>query len=380
MKSILVMLAVATMTVGSNADDIKTLQSVGAGSTGAKAARESSRNLVNGGAKNLLPVLKGFQGSSLLATNWLRSTFEAIADSEIKAGQSLPKDDLIVFVKTTSESSAARRLAYEWLLKRTPELESELIPEMLLDPAPEFRRDAVERLLEEATAAGKGDAATAIYRTALKGAVHEDHVKKIAKALRDAGDDVDIQKHFGFLNTWKVIGPFDNKDKKGYPIAYPPEQELNLSAEYDGQLGKVKWASVATKDDYGVVDIAKEFENHKGSLMYASTTYMSAQDQNVEFRLGTPNAWKLWVNGELVFEREEYHRSTKMDQYKIPVLLKSGPNTILLKVCQNEQDDSWAQRYQFQLRVCDSTGAAVLPAMRTATRNNSRGVNDSHVR
>lgn len=372
MKLTQTLLLAAVFTTAVHGDEIATIQAVGNASRGAAEARTASATLVKGGANNLVPVLKAFNGSSLLATNWLRSTFEAIADLEIKQGRFLPKDELLEFIQDTSESAAARRLAYEWLLKRTPELEAELIPEMLLDPSPEFRRDAVERLLKEAQEASD-DAATAVYRKALKGAVHEDHVKTIAKALRDAGDDVNIQQHFGFLNSWKIIGPFDNKDKKGYPVAYPPETNLDFEAEYEGQLGKVKWQLVKTDDDYGLVDIAEQIENHKGSLMYAAANYVSAKDQQVEFRLGTPNAWKLWVNGELVFEREEYHRSTKMDQYKIPVSLKSGPNVVMLKVCQNEQDDDWAQRYQFQIRVCDSTGSAILPSAQTAQRNTTQG-------
>lgn len=354
------------------ADDIETIRAVGNFAEGATAARVASDVLISGGAKNLLPVLKAFKGSSLLASNWLRATFEAIADAETKAGRSLPKDDLLSFVKTTSESPAARRLAYEWLLQRSPQLEDELVPEMLLDPSPEFRRDAVARVISEAQNA-TGDVALALWKKALSGAVHEDQVKQISKALRDAGVEVDLRKHFGFLTAWKVIGPFDNKDKKGFPVVYPPEQAIDLAAEYDGQLGRVKWQTIATDDDYGVIDIADQIENYKGSLMYATTTYNAAQEQAVEFRLGTPNAWKLWVNGELVFEREEYHRGTRMDQYAVPVTLQAGPNTILIKVCQNEQTDSWAQKYQFQLRVCDSTGAAVLPSTQAALGNQTKG-------
>lgn len=374
MKTIPVALIATCLTVCVQADEIDVLKSVGDFSKGTAEARVASEALVNGGAKNLLPVLKAFQGSSLLACNWLRGTFESIADAEIKSGRSLPKDELVAFVKTTTESPAARRLAYEWLLKRSPQLEDELIPQMLLDPSPDFRRDAVERLLKAAEAA-EGNKATAAYRKALKGAVHEDHVKKIAKALRQAGDEIDILKHFGFLAEWKIIGPFDNKDMKGFPVAYEPEKHIDLTAEYDGQLGKVKWQAIATEDDYGNVDIGKQLENYKGSLMYAATTYNSSKDQSVEMRLGTPNAWKLWVNGELKFEREEYHRGTRMDQYRVPVTLKAGPNTILIKVCQNEQDQPWAQDYQFQLRVCDSTGSAVLPSDKSAKRENASGVN-----
>jgi len=43
----------------------------------------------------------------------------------------------------------------------------------------------------------------------------------------------------------------------------------------------------------------------------------------------------------------------------VPCVLKPGANTILLKICQNEQTEDWAQRYQFQLRVCNASGIAI---------------------
>lgn len=360
-------LLIVALTCGTvSADDIDVLKSVGPGSQGATEARAARDRLAVAGTDNLIPILQAFEGSSVLAQNWLRSAFEGIADAEIKQGNYLPKDELLKFVMDTQGSPQARRLAYEWLLKRTPELEAELIPKMLLDPSPEFRRDAVKRLLDQAEQAS-GDDAVGLYREALRGAVHEDQVTAVSQALRDAGEEVDLQKHFGFLTSWHIIGPFDNKEKKGYPIAYPPESAIDLAAAYDGQLGEVKWQQYATEDDYGLMNIADEIENYKGSLMYATTTYNSGRSQDVQFRLGTPNAWKLWVNGELVFEREEYHRSTRMDQYRIPVSLKAGNNVIMLKVCQNEQDEPWAQRYQFQLRVCDRTGSAIAPVKTTAS-------------
>ena len=100
--------------------------------------------------------------------------------------------------------------------------------------------------------------------------------------------EVDLQKHFGFLSTWKVIGPFDNKDMKGFAVVYPPESNLDLSAEFDGQLDRVSWKPVVHDDDYGVVDIAEQFDNYKGSLMYATTTYNSENDQSVEFGSARP--------------------------------------------------------------------------------------------
>jgi hypothetical protein len=60
-----------------------------------------------------------------------------------------------------------------------------------------------------------------------------------------------------------------------------------------------------------------------------------------------------------------------MDQYKAHARLKPGVNTILLKICQNEQTEDWAQEWNFQIRVCDPFGNAVLPA------NNTQSVNTS---
>lgn len=355
----MMVLILVTPAMGSDSstETLQTLQGTG----GAAAARAAVKQLVDGGADSLVPILQGFQGATPLGANWLRSAFETIAEAEARAGRDLPEDQLTEFILDTQNAPAARRLAYEWLLKQDEALEARLIPGLLQDAQPEFRRDAVALLIAEAEVA-EGAAAAELYRTALKGAVDNDQVTVIADALKEAGEPVDLQQHFGFLPTWKIIGPFDNRDMKGYAVAYPPETEQDLAATYEGQLGEVSWQDISTDDGYGIVDIAKQIENHKGSLMYVLTDYRSADAQKVEFRLGTPNAWKLWVNGELVFEREEYHRSTRMDQYRIPVSLKAGSNSILMKVCQNEQEEPWAQDYQYQLRVSDSSGAAIAAA------------------
>ena len=339
---------------------LQTLKSV-QGAIGSGEARAARQQLVAAGRYNLLPVLHGFQGATPLGSNWLRSVFETIAAAEVKAGRSLPADQLLPFVRDTDNAPQARRLAYEWLLKQDASLSEKLLPDMLQDPQPDFRRDAVARLLDQAAAAG-GDQTVEPYREALRGAVHEDQVKTISAALAAAGESVNLQQHFGFLVQWKIVGPFDNRGQKGFPVAYPPETELDLEASYDGQLGQVRWQRIFSEDDFGVIDIAKQIENYKGSVMYTTSTFHSADEQNVEFRLGTPNAWKLWLNDVLVFEREEYHRGSRMDQYRIPVTLRAGENTIVLKVCQNEQEQDWAQDYKFQLRVSDSVGAAVYPA------------------
>ncbi|HET6425814.1 MAG TPA: hypothetical protein VFG20_19140 [Planctomycetaceae bacterium] len=110
------------------------------------------------------------------------------------------------------------------------------------------------------------------------------------------------------------------------------------------------------------MNLVKALAPHKGAITYATAEFQSPKAQSVEIRLGTPNAWKLWVNGELVFGRDEYHRGEQLDQYKVPVKLQPGRNVILLKVCQNEQTEEWAQDWKYRLRVCTNSGSAVLPS------------------
>ena len=315
---------------------------------------------------DLVTILGAMNTADPLAANWLRGAFEAAADRATCAGMS-PVAELEAFVRNRANTPRVRRLAYEWLLKADPEAETRFLPTLLDDPSSEMRRDAVARLISQAEQQ-EGTAALATWKQALSGAVDKDQVKKIADALKKAGEPLDQVQHFGLIVDWHVIGPFDNKDLKGFPVAYPPETEIKLDAEYAGQLGPVTWQQLHSDEADGAFDLAKLTEPHKGAVDYLFTDFEVAQDQPVEFRLGTANAWKLWVNGQLVFAREEYHRGMQFDQYIVPGKLKAGTNTILLKVCQNEQTQDWAQRWAVQFRVCDETGKAVHSLSKSGAR------------
>jgi hypothetical protein len=44
----------------------------------------------------------------------------------------------------------------------------------------------------------------------------------------------------------------------------------------------------------------------------------------------------------------------------MPAQLQAGRNTILVKVCQNEQTEEWTVEWDFQLRVTDALGTPIL--------------------
>jgi hypothetical protein len=366
LAAVVMMVVAAAGNAASTEELINVVKAVDREGRGNVAAIQAVRQLSQGSPATLVTLLAAMDDANPVAANWLRGAFEAVADREVKTNGRLPARDLEAFVVDTSHNAHARRLAYEWLLKVDPSAADRLIPKMLLDPGADFRRDAVQRLIDQAAALQAKDdkaAAVKLFREALQGATDDDQVQAIVKPLKELGETVNLQKHFGFVTHWKLIGPFDNHELVGFNAVYPPEEKLDFAAKYPGKDGQeVAWTDYRTEDDYGVVDLRKALAPHKGAVTYAAAEFNVDHARTVEIRLGTPNAWKLWVNGKLAFARDEYHRGTQLDQYRVPVMLTAGMNVILLKVCQNEQTEDWAQDWKFQLRVSDSSGAAVEPA------------------
>lgn len=347
------------------ADLIRTIRAVGPEARGNREAARAWSELAGRDATYLPVILVAFDDANPLAVNWLRSAAETIAQRTLDKGGKLPAPILERFVQTTDRDPRARRLAFELLARVDKTAPDRLIPGMLNDPSVELRRDAVQRLIDEANRLHddeKPKAAKPLYAQALSGARDDDQVQVLVKRLGELGEKVDLPRHFGLITSWHLIGPFDNTGKAGFNVAYPPEKEIDFRAEYAGKGGdKIRWTEAATPQQYGIMNLAKILAPHKGAITYAAAEFVSDKQQEVDFRLGTPNAWKVWLNGRLLFTREEYHRGMQLDQYRMRGTLQPGKNLILLKICQNEQppEEDWAQRWQFQLRVCDSAGTAI---------------------
>lgn len=346
-------------------DAIKKVRAVGPEGRGNAEASAAWKQIAASDLSQLTTILGGMDGVDDLIANWLRAAVDTIVARESAAGKKLPADDLLAFLRDTKHSPRARRLAFEMVARVQPDAAEKLLPGMLNDPSLELRRDAVERVIADAARtleAGKKPEAVQRYREALGFARDVDQIQGVARKLRELGETVDLPKLFGFLMQWKVIGPFDNTDAKGFAAVFPPEKKIDLTAEYNGKSGKVRWSDYVTKDEFGMVDINTVYQPLKSVTAYAYTEFVSDKARPVELRLGCKNAWKVWLNGKLLWEREEYHRGMQIDQYRLSCQLQPGRNTILVKACQNELVQKWTVEWQFQLRVCDHLGTAILPS------------------
>ena len=158
-----------------------------------------------------------------------------------------------------------------------------------------------------------------------------------------------IQKT-GFIaeNAWWTLGPFDNTDGSGYNTTYIPEDttQIDTATKYEGIDGQVRWQKSDDRTLDGYIGLGRDID---WGVAYAFATVVSPDERKVQLRFDSDDQGKVWLNGEEVFANTGSHSAT-IDRYTIPVTLKSGENSILVKVC--EEEEGWG----FYLRITDTDG------------------------
>ncbi|MDE0635288.1 MAG: tetratricopeptide repeat protein [Candidatus Poribacteria bacterium] len=149
-------------------------------------------------------------------------------------------------------------------------------------------------------------------------------------------------------NAWLVLGPFDNTTGIGYDTEYIFENmtQIDLTAKYGGVNKQISWKKFTDAAFDGFIDLGR---NINWRVAYAWATVTSPDKREVFFRFGSDDQSKIWLNGTEVFA-DTNAQTAILDRHAIPVTLKAGKNTILVKVCNEEID--WG----FYLRVTDADG------------------------
>lgn len=334
------------------------IKAVGKEGVGNAEAAKALKQLVVLGPNVMPEVLSGMDDATPVAANWLRAAVEAMQDKAVNSGQKVPADKLEAFLADKAHSPRARRLAYECLVRADPKTPERWLPKLLDDPAGELRRDAVARKLDQVLAK---QATRKALEDLLGYARDRDQINALAKELKEKhGVEIDLTRQFGFVTRWLLIGPFDNTKGVGFNNVYPPEKGIDLKASYLSKDNKlVGWQEHVTDKELGLVDLNSAVGKLKGAASYAYAAVASESERPVEIRAASNNAVRIWLNGKEIYFREEYHHGKEIDQHVGKGVLIKGRNAILIKVCQNEQTEDWAQLWSFHLRVCDALGAAV---------------------
>jgi hypothetical protein len=309
-------------------------------------------------------LLDGLDSTNPVAENWFRGVVFDVA----RSGQPPSIEMLRDYAMDRSKNPLGRGLAMELILKQDAELASRLIANCLNDPSLPLREMAVEQAISQAEQLERSEQkqeAIDRYREALIAARHPRQLSRVVKALSELGQEVTTAQAFALLTDWQCVAPFNNVDGVGFDQSFPPEAEfadggLDFADTYQGKQGDVRWRKLQDAGDEGVVNLADAYDKEKGAVAYLYTEFESSQPRPIQLRLGCINANKVWLNGKLVMSNEVYHSGSMLDQYIADAELVSGTNRILLKICQNEQTEPWAQEWEFQFRVTDPTGKGLV--------------------
>ncbi|MCC6398893.1 MAG: DUF2961 domain-containing protein [Bacteroidetes bacterium] len=163
-------------------------------------------------------------------------------------------------------------------------------------------------------------------------------------------DALILEPHRSFIPEWQLIGPFDNpRDQNlrrlGLDAVYPPEKEIDFTKTYPGvDKQPVQWTLTKTPPK-GRIDLY-QFDPYEMVVVYAHTYVYSPKDQTLPFLLGTDDGVKVFLNGKPIHEVLAV-RVVRVDQDRIPLALKKGWNSLLLKIENNYGG------YNFYARILD---------------------------
>lgn len=342
---------------------VKKVELHGVGNPDAVAAMK----VLNSVSADQIPLLlESFDGTNPISANWIRAAIQkAVAGSE-----NLPTDSIAAYFREQTNNPQGRWLAWQIVCDDQPDFRDQTIEALATDPSMPLREIGIAKLIADAASVGtdvdKMDGAAkekklGILKAALENARDVEQIQTIAKSMSRLDEEVNVPQHLGLIPTWNVVAGFDNKDESGFDVVYEPEKIASTLELKSYSVGEevFAWKDAMAEKENGAVDLNKVIGKEKGVIAYAATTFESSIEGAAEVRIGSPNAHKIWVNGELVMSNEIYHNSNSIDKFSAPVKLKKGGNKVLVKLCQNEQTQAWAQDWSFQVRFCDSTGQAI---------------------
>jgi hypothetical protein len=202
----------------------------------------------------------------------------------------------------------------------------------------------------------KGDDA---YRAQVKAirtrAIDRENARLRERISRGVGSDAGLLGELGIIGRWWVVGPFDlGENDQGWETTYIGEPNVSVVARY--MAGKVRrqWKPVVSHDSQGKIDLRATIADRDHCIGYAYAEIELDKATDAVLLLGVDDGEKVWVNGVKVFELFT-RRGLQVDQDRVPVQLKAGTNTILLKIFQDTLG------WEFCARIAKADGRQPVP-------------------
>ena len=142
---------------------------------------------------------------------------------------------------------------------------------------------------------------------------------------------------YGYITKWRYSNVFTAKDEKGED-ACPAAHKTVFEPEKPG-YDYDKWPKFVPAKDSNtpeVVTLHKCLGGVQRTAYIVAYVYADA-DKEAILEMGSDDMLKAWMNGEMIVDSPKYQALVRAS-YKIPVKLKKGKNTLLMKVSQGSHN------------------------------------------
>lgn len=157
------------------------------------------------------------------------------------------------------------------------------------------------------------------------------------------------RKGWLYINTWYMIGPWENYGRDDFSLVHPPEVSVDFDAVYtDGQVGMgivetdshplkmigekvaldgtLRWQFMQSESMHNTVPVTTG-----SSTYYAYTELYFEEATTMLVAIGTDDSGRVWINGKDVWRdtgTSWYH----IDEHIAPFDFRQGWNRILLRL------------------------------------------------
>ena len=196
-------------------------------------------------------------------------------------------------------------------------------------------------------------------------------LQRVAGYDYDLGDAADADarlKSVGLIQTWSIVGPFENGNNAGFDAAYPPEggAAIDENAVYDGKVGEVRWRTLGMNHG-GYNSVGSAVNPDRSVVVYAAAIVRSPTKQKVVVRVGVDGAYKLW-HGDGLAGAADTDLGASLDRDAWGIDLREGDNLLLLKLAGENRG-----QLGFYLRLTDENGVPVVLPSRPAAEGAGAG-------
>ncbi len=131
-----------------------------------------------------------------------------------------------------------------------------------------------------------------------------------------------------FLDSWHLIGPWPNEDRRNLNTKFPPESIINLDAVYQNESGKkLRWHFHQSAQEMIMPPGLGEYQ-----IYYAFTELRSETECDRWIAIGSDDQSKVWVNDELIWKSSDILKGWNPGEGLRKIRLHQGNNRILVRL------------------------------------------------